>query len=87
MPSTDSKKSKLYSICKNLISIFLTFLLLLPVIYLIGIDESFHNNRPLYSAYTKDKYFQSKIAEVQSALNTTNIVNVFVAAEKEDKAS
>ena len=64
MATTDSKKYKLDSICKSLVSIFLTFLLMLPIIYLIGIDESFHNNRPLYSAYTKDKYFQEKIAEV-----------------------
>lgn len=48
---------KLYLFCRNTITILLTIAALIPFIYLLGSDESFYSEKPLYEAYAKSPYF------------------------------
>jgi hypothetical protein len=71
-----SKKQKVYILFKNFIALAITLIALVPIVYLLGFDESIYPSRPLFSAYANDGYFQSKLAEIQSALNSSVIVNL-----------
>jgi hypothetical protein len=79
-----SKKMRVYSCCRSLCTIAATVLLLIPIVYLLGSDESFYSQKPLYAAYAQDAYFQSKVAEVQAALNSSLFVNLH-PQEADDK--
>ena len=59
-----SKKQKVYNLCKNFIALTITVIVLVPIIYILGSDDSLYPSRPLFSAYAEDPYFQAKIAEI-----------------------
>lgn len=63
-PGLPSKKQKVYTLCKNLIALAITFIALIPIIYILGSDQVLYPSRPLFSAYAEDPYFQAKIAEI-----------------------
>lgn len=68
---------KLYLFCRNTITILITIAVMIPFIYLLGSDESFYSEKPLYEAYAKNPYFSAKVSEVEAALNSSLIVNIY----------
>lgn len=81
-----TKTQKLYSLCKNTVAILITLVALIPIIYLLGSDDSVYPNRPLFAAYADNPYFQGKLAEIQTALNSSFIVNLHWQGEKKESS-
>jgi hypothetical protein len=56
--------------------VLITLVALIPIVYLLGSDDSHFPTRPLFAAYAQDAYFQARVAEVEAALNASQVVNL-----------
>lgn len=59
---------------------------LVPIVYLLGSDDTIYPSKPLFAAYEKDAYFQTKVTEIQTALNSSLIVNLYWQGEKKENS-
>lgn len=63
-------------------ALIITLVALVPIVYLLGSDDTIYPSRPLFAAYAEDVYFQTKVTEIQTALNSSLIVNLYWQGDK-----
>lgn len=42
-------------------TLIITLVALVPIVYLLGSDDAIYPPRPLFAAYAEDAYFQTKV--------------------------
>lgn len=67
-------------------ALIITLVALVPIVYLLGSDDAIYPSRLLFAAYAEDAYFQGKVSEIQTALNSSLIVNLYWQGEKKDNS-